>query len=59
MREPRDVTHQIQYEDLAFSIVRIAYKLLGGDRMSMNYGTDVEIQWFRNSYIVPYKRPSG
>jgi DNA-binding MarR family transcriptional regulator len=35
--------HTGELEKLSFALVRVAYKLLGGDRMTLSYGTGVNI----------------
>ncbi len=44
MKEILTVNEQLDIEEeIAYSIVRVSYKLLGGDRATLKYGTDVNI----------------
>jgi DNA-binding MarR family transcriptional regulator len=49
----------LQHEEISLSIVRIAYKLLGGDRMSLNYGTDVQIHGAEMHILCHIKQHPG
>lgn len=51
--------HETEYDVLAYGLVRISYKLLGGDRMSLTYGTDVKIHGSEIHMICHIRRNPG
>ena len=51
--------HKTEFEKLSFGLVRVAYKLLGGDRMTLTYGTDVKIHGSEIHMICHIKRNQG
>lgn len=48
--------HTQPLDEVSFALVRISYKLLGGDRMSLTYGTDVKIHGSEIHMICHIKR---
>lgn len=54
----RDI-HTGDLEKLSFALVRVSYKLLGGDRMSLSYGTDVKIHGSEIHMVCHIKRNPG
>ncbi|MCF7942332.1 MAG: MarR family transcriptional regulator [Spirochaetia bacterium] len=51
--------HTTDLEILSFTLVRVAYKLFGGDRMTMTYGTDVKIHGAEIHMLCHIKRNPG
>ena len=54
-----DKLHETEFEKMAYGLVRISYKLLGGDRMTLNYGTDVKIHGSEIHLLCHIKRNPG
>lgn len=51
--------HESEFEKMAYGLVRISYKLLGGDRMTLTYGTDVKIHGSEIHMVCHIKRNPG
>jgi DNA-binding MarR family transcriptional regulator len=51
--------HTKDLEILSFTLVRVAYKLFGGDRMTLDYGTDVMIHGSEIHMVCHIKRNPG
>lgn len=54
----RDI-HQGNLEQLSFALVRVSYKLLGGDRMTLSYGTNVAIHGSEIHMVCHIKKNPG
>ena len=60
MKELMDpASHTEPYDDLSYTLVRNSYKLLGGDRMTLSYGTDVKIHGAEIHMVCHIKRNPG
>ncbi len=51
--------HKTQLNQLSFGLTRVSYKLMGGDRMTLSYGTDVKIHGSEIHMICHIKHNPG
>jgi len=51
--------HNTQLNQLSFGLTRVSYKLMGGDRMTLSYGTDVKIHGSEIHMICHIKHNPG